>query len=134
MRTFPIPANFSGAKFAIRYGLDPLKPDFWSDGPLLYVPDVLPDDPPIFDTTDDPITIMRRSSKVLATSSDMHGALARAVLLALVDELNLHALKVNAILDAVDAATSLADLKSRIALIADYPARTIAQAEGINYI
>ena len=50
----------------------------------------------------------------------------RAFMLIVLDELNLHALKHNAILDAVDAAANLADLKTRVALIADYPSRTEA--------
>jgi hypothetical protein len=54
---------------------------------------------------------------------------ARAVAAVLLDELNAHADKINAILSAVDAATSLADLKTRIGLIADYPQRTLAQAK-----
>ncbi len=54
MKTYPMPKDFSGTKFAARYGLDPLKPDFWSDGKLLYVPDNLPDDPPIFEPPDPP--------------------------------------------------------------------------------
>jgi hypothetical protein len=59
------------------------------------------------------------------TSSD--AKLKRALAAVLLDELNLHALKHNAILDAVDAATSLADLKTRIAAIPDYPQRTLTQ-------
>jgi hypothetical protein len=51
----------------------------------------------------------------------------RALCLTAMDEFNAHALKINAILDAVDAATSLADLKSRVALISDYPQRTKTQ-------
>ena len=54
MKTYPMPVNFSGAKFAKRYGLDSLKMDFWADEHFLYVPDTLPDDPPIFETTDPP--------------------------------------------------------------------------------
>lgn len=128
MKTYPMPVSFDGAKFALRYGLGPF--DFWNVGPNIVVPDGLPDDPPIFDAPDDPVTYLRRMSKATAASSESHSVVSRAVLLALVDELNLHALKVNAILDAVDASTSLADLKSRIALIADYPARTVAQAKA----
>jgi hypothetical protein len=54
MKAYPFnPKMFSGKKFAERYGLDPLN-DFWSDGVLLYVPDNLPDDPPIFEAPDLP--------------------------------------------------------------------------------
>lgn len=128
-----MPADFDGAKFALRYGLDPFArpPQFYSDGMgLLWVPDGLPDDPPIFDPPDDPVTYLRRTSKLTAAASDRYAVTIRAVLLALIDELNLHALKINAILDAVDAATSLADLKTRIGLITDYPPRTVAQAKA----
>jgi hypothetical protein len=56
-------------------------------------------------------------------------AYPRGYALVALDELNAHALKTNAILDAVDAATTLADLKTRIAAIADYPQRTIQQMQ-----
>ena len=54
MKTYPMPTNFDGAKFALRYGLSLVKipPDFWSSSGLLYVPDNLPDDPPIFEASD----------------------------------------------------------------------------------
>jgi hypothetical protein len=57
-------------------------------------------------------------------------AYPRGYALVALDELNAHALKTNAILDAVDAATTLADLKTRIAAIADYPQRTIQQMQN----
>ncbi len=53
----------------------------------------------------------------------------RGYALVALDELNAHALKVNSILDAVDAATTLADLKTRVAAISDYPQRTIQQMQ-----
>lgn len=53
--------------------------------------------------------------------------LLRAVVVLVKDELNLHALKMNAILDAVDGAGSLAALKTAVAAIPDYPPRTNAQ-------
>lgn len=56
-------------------------------------------------------------------------AYPRAYALVALDELNAHALKTNAILDAVDAATTLADLKTRIAAITDYPQRSIQQMQ-----
>ena len=53
-----IPQNFSGAKFAARYGLNPfvIPPDFWLIKDQLYVkPGIqLPDDPPIFEPPDPP--------------------------------------------------------------------------------
>lgn len=51
----------------------------------------------------------------------------RAFMLLVVDELNAHAAKTNSILDAIDAATSLADLKTRVGVIANLPARTAQQ-------
>jgi hypothetical protein len=55
MKTYPKPENFSGSKFAARYGLDPLKPDFYDDGQgNLVVLVTLPDDPPIFEAPDPP--------------------------------------------------------------------------------
>lgn len=51
----------------------------------------------------------------------------RGLMLVLLDEFNLHAAKINAILDASDAAINLADFKTRMAAIVDYPQRTKAQ-------
>ena len=62
-----------------------------------------------------------------AIVGDKTERLVRALMEIILDEFNLHALKHNAILDATDAATSLADFKARVALIPDYPARTAAQ-------
>jgi len=45
----------------------------------------------------------------------------------IVDEFNLRADKINAILDAVDGATSLATFKTAVGAINDYPQRTLAQ-------
>lgn len=54
-------------------------------------------------------------------------ALVRAVVLLMLDEFNGHALKVNAILDAIDAAANLGQIKTAVAAIADLPPRTKAQ-------
>lgn len=54
----------------------------------------------------------------------------KAVALLTQDELNLHALKINAILDAIDGASSLSTLKTAVAAIADYPQRTPAQLKA----
>jgi hypothetical protein len=51
----------------------------------------------------------------------------RASLLAILDEVNLHAIRINAILDGIDNASNLAEVKTAIALINDVPSRTIAQ-------
>ena len=56
MKKYPMPKQFSGSKFAARYNLSATLPaEFWSDGQFLYVPDSLPDDPPIFEAPDPPI-------------------------------------------------------------------------------
>lgn len=51
----------------------------------------------------------------------------RAAVLVLLDELNAHASKLNAILTAVDGAASYGALRTAVAAIADYPTRTAAQ-------
>ena len=53
--------------------------------------------------------------------------LFRATVGIILDEFNLHAAKINAILTAIDNASTLAQVKTNIAAIADYPARTQAQ-------
>ena len=58
--------------------------------------------------------------------SDIEG-IVRSFALVVLDELNLHAARVTAILDAVDAASNLAGLKTDVAAIADVPQRTIEQ-------
>lgn len=51
----------------------------------------------------------------------------RAFALLVLDEFNDTALKINEILDAIDAATSLAEVKTNIGAIADRQSRTAAQ-------
>lgn len=48
-------------------------------------------------------------------------------LLLMLDEFNAHATTINAILSAIDAASTLAQVKTNIAAIPDYPQRTKAQ-------
>lgn len=73
-------------------------------------------------------TLQDRSALLLSIiPQDLPAKRSRALMLLLLDELNLHALKINAILDAVDGAASLAALKTAVALIPDYPARTKQQ-------
>ncbi len=127
MKTYPKPVAFDGAKFAARYGISP-QSDFWITGDLIFVPDNLVDDPPIFEAPDSPAVVLRKLAAALADDTVPQSKLMRALLVTLLDELNLHALKINSILDAVDAATSLADLKTRIAAVNDYPSRSMAQA------
>lgn len=51
----------------------------------------------------------------------------RAFALLLLDELNLHAARITAILDAIDGASNLAGVKTAVAAIADVPQRTAGQ-------
>lgn len=51
----------------------------------------------------------------------------RAFMLTMLDELNNHANKINSILNAIDNASTLAEVKSAIGAISDYPQRTVAQ-------
>lgn len=63
----------------------------------------------------------------LIAAGDLGAKGRQALMLVLLDELNLHALKINSILDAVDGATTLAQLKAAVLLITDYPQRTRQQ-------
>jgi hypothetical protein len=113
-----------GGKFAARYKLNP-KTDWWFEGNVLVLKDgvTMPDTPPICEASNSAATVSRDKAKA---EIDKDKAV-RAVVLLTLDELNAHALKIKEILDAVDAATNLADLKTRVALISDYPQRTSAQ-------
>lgn len=62
-----------------------------------------------------------------AAALDAAENLARATLLVMLAEFNNHAAKINALLDAIDGASNLATLKTSVALIADYPQRTVQQ-------
>lgn len=53
----------------------------------------------------------------------------RAFLQVALDELNSHAAKINAILTAIDSGGTLAQVKTNIAAIADYPTRTLGQLQ-----
>lgn len=92
--------------------------------------------------TGDIVTLMDQSARdavdaqALSNSRDATASVLaqpesypRGYALVALDELNAHALKLNSILDAVDAATTLADMKTRIAAISDYPQRTIQQMQ-----
>ena len=63
----------------------------------------------------------------IAAKFDAAEDIERAFMLTVLDEFNAHADKINALLDAIDAATSLANLQTRVAAIANYPARTPQQ-------
>ena len=62
-----------------------------------------------------------------AASFDVVGSDTRALALMVLEESNLHAERITAILDAIDGASSLAQVKTAIALIPDVPQRTSAQ-------
>ena len=58
---------------------------------------------------------------------DREARLIRAMAEVMLDEVNNHALTINAILDAADAASNLATFKTAMAAITDIPPRTLAQ-------
>jgi hypothetical protein len=90
--------------------------------------------------TGDAVTLMSQAQRDAVDAADLAAArdavvsaldaaevIDRAVLLVILDELNAHALKINALLDAIDAAASLAALKTAVGAISDYPQRTVQQ-------
>lgn len=62
----------------------------------------------------------------LTDSTNFQAKLLKAFVLTALDELNLHALKMKAIMDAIDSSTTYATLKTNIAAVVDYPQRTKA--------
>lgn len=66
-------------------------------------------------------------SDSIADELDTPRTIVRAFAEVLLDELNAHALKINAILDAIDNANNLGDVKTSVAVIADHPQRSLAQ-------
>lgn len=66
----------------------------------------------------------------IAAAIDQVESYARAFVLMLLDEMNAHATAVSAILDAADAATSLADFKNRMGQISALPQRTVDQLKS----
>lgn len=67
---------------------------------------------------------------ITAELDQVEGVL-RAFMLTVLDELNAHATKINAILTAIDNGATLAAVKTNIAAVADYPARTAAQLRAV---
>lgn len=67
-----------------------------------------------------------RANAIVGINSDKNVSfkLFRAIIGIVLDELNLHAGKHNAILDAIDNGTTLAQVKNNIAAIPNYPTRT----------
>lgn len=85
---WPVTQNFSGAKFAARYGLN--RDAFYvREGQLfLQPPAIIPDDPPIFDLNDPPIEIARSGAKKsFAETPD--GQLIRALAAVMLNEINI---------------------------------------------
>jgi hypothetical protein len=66
----------------------------------------------------------------LDAPTDRKSMLLRGLVLTILDELNGHAAKINAILTAIDSGSTLAQVRDNIAAIADYPARTAAQVRA----
>ena len=65
-----------------------------------------------------------------ASRLDQSEDVMRAFALAVLDEINLHAARITAILDAIDGANNLSSLKSGIGAIDDVPQRSIAQLKS----
>lgn len=63
----------------------------------------------------------------VAASLDGVEDVMRAFALTLLDELNLHAARTTAILNAIDGAATFAAMKTAIAAVVDPPQRTVAQ-------
>jgi len=95
-------AGFDGQKFATRYGLDSLR-DFFcqpidatTQRLFLRQGVTIPDDPPIIDAPDSAAIVERKRAVLSVDSPRAENKLLRAVGAVLVDELNLHADKINA--------------------------------------
>lgn len=73
----------------------------------------------------------RTSAADYFTNAGVSGKAARALAVTINDRSNVLALKINAILDAIDAATTLANLKTAVLAIADVQTVTIAQAKAV---
>ena len=77
------------------------------------------------------VAILRDVAKAVFAASDGDtqplAKACRAFALLVLDELNAHAVKMNAVLTAIDTGANLTAVKANIAAIADYPARTAAQ-------
>ncbi len=67
----------------------------------------------------------------ISAQLDQQEGIIRAFMLAVLDEFNGQASKMNEILDAIDGANSLSEVKTAIAAITDYPQRTTAQLRSV---
>lgn len=66
----------------------------------------------------------------VASELDQVENVLRAFMLTTLDELNAHAVKINAILTAIDNGANIGAVKTNILAIADYPTRTAAQLKA----
>lgn len=80
-----------------------------------------------YDDIAEQLTEGRADALVVLAGLGAQSKIARALMLVILDELNLHAAKMKEILDASDASTSAADFKARVSAIADYPQRIPSQ-------
>lgn len=67
----------------------------------------------------------------LANDIDRAETYLRAFALVVLDEFNDHSLKINEILDAIDAGNNASQIKANIAAVTDQPQRTIAQLKTV---
>lgn len=70
---------------------------------------------------------LQAARDAVAAQMDQMENYLRAFALVMLDEINLHATRVTAILDAIDNNSTLANIRTAVALIPDVPTRTIAQ-------
>lgn len=75
-------------------------------------------------------TLLNAGRDEIAAQLDNVEDVLRAFMLTVLDELNLHADKINAILTAIDSGANLTAVKTNIAAIADYPQRTATQLKN----
>jgi hypothetical protein len=73
------------------------------------------------------LALLEATRDQIVQQLDQQEDILRAFAGLLVDELNAHASRTNALLNAIDAAASLAALKTAVAPIANLPTRTLAQ-------
>lgn len=77
--------------------------------------------------------LLEAARDMVASQLDDAEDILHAFMLLVLDELNAHAGKINAILDAIDAGATLADVQTQIRTISDYPTRTAQQLrDGIR--
>jgi len=67
----------------------------------------------------------------IANEIDQVESYTKAFALAVLDEFNSLSLKINEILDAIDAGANAGQIKTNVAAIADRPARTVAQLKAV---